>query len=222
MNEFIFQVAVVFVPGLIWLAIVDRLTTGLGKRSPLETALRGFAFGITAYFISFVLFALYVRGVWGAWPSLPKGMTGPLGARYLDALGPKDVIRAALLAPFLAISWSFAANRKYFLRFMQRVRITRKFGDESVWDFTMNMGTPAVEYVNIRDFDKRIVYAGFVMAFSEGKGNREILLDEAIVYDLASARELLRVPLLYLSLKPDALHVEYPFTKPTPEPKREE
>jgi hypothetical protein len=138
-------------------------------------------------------------------------MAGPPGARYVNALRPKDVIRTTLLAPFLATAWSFAANRKYFLRLMQYIGVTRKFGDESVWDFTMNMRTPAVEYVNLRDFENRIIYSGYVMAFSEGKGSREILLDNAIVYDLETAKELSRAPLLYLSLKPDCVHVEYPY-----------
>jgi len=33
MNEFVFQVAVVFIPGLVWTVVVDTLTVAKTKRS---------------------------------------------------------------------------------------------------------------------------------------------------------------------------------------------
>ena len=211
MDAFVFQIAVVFIPGLAWFAIVDRLTTGGGKRLPLATALRAFAFGLISYFIWFFFRSLVVRALWGAWPPLPDGIKGAPGVAYLGALRGKDIVCTTALSPLLAIAWSFAANRKYFLRAMQSMRVTRKFGDESVWEYTLNMGSAAVEYVNVRDLENKFVYSGYVKAFSEGGNQRELLLDRAIVYDLETGAEFLRVPLLYLSRKLEALHIEYPY-----------
>ena len=211
MNAFVFQMAVVFIPGLTWLSIVDKLTTGTSKRPSLATVLRAFAFGIISYFIWFLARGIYVRIGWGAWPPLPDDIKGAPGIAYLGALRARDVVWTTSLSPLLAIAWSFAANRKYFLRLMKWLNVTRKFGDETVWEYTLNMGTAAVEYVNVRDFERKVVYSGFVRAFSEGGEQRELLLDRAIVYDLETGTEFFRAPLLYLSRELAGLHVEYPY-----------
>ena len=44
-------------------------------------------------------------------------------------------------------------------------------------------GRPDVEYVHVRDFDKKIAYAGWVEAFSESEKQRELRLRDVLVYD---------------------------------------
>jgi len=215
MNETLFQTAVVFIPGLIWVAIVDTLTVGGGEQRPAyTTALRAFGFGVISYFLYFTGYFVLVRIASGSWPTLLDQVKTAPGLQDLRLLRPRDILGSSLVALLLAIAWSFAANRKWFLRAMQRLGVTHKFGDESVWDFTLNLRTPAVEYAHVRDFEHGIIYAGYIRAFSEGHGNRELLLEGAIVYDLDTAQEIFKVPLLYLSRKPESMHVEYPYAPP--------
>ena len=70
MTEFVFQLAVVFVPGLIWSTIVDRLCTTRGTRSDFSTVIRAFGFGVASYFVYFVGYYISFRGWYGVWPSL--------------------------------------------------------------------------------------------------------------------------------------------------------
>jgi hypothetical protein len=157
--------------------------------------------------------------VYGGWPTLLNGITAAPGAGELRALRPKDVLFASLLATVLAVLWAAASNRKLFMRLMQRLRVTRKFGDEGVWEYAFNMGTASVEYVNVRDFANRVAYAGFVKAFSEGGEFREILLDQVRVSDLDSGTHLFEMPMIYLSRTRDSLHIEFPFN---PQPQKPE
>jgi hypothetical protein len=221
MTEFVFlfQLAVVFVPGLIWSSIVDRLCTNPRPRSEFSAVLRAFGFGIATYFVYFVGYYVFIRVVYGGWPTLLNGITAAPGAGELRAVRPQDVLFATLLATVLAVLWAAASNRKLFMRLMQRLRVTRKFGDEGVWEYAFNMGTASVEYVNVRDLENRIAYAGFVKAFSEGGEFREILLDQVRVSELDGGTHLFEMPMIYLSRTRDSLHIEFPFN---PQPQKPE
>jgi hypothetical protein len=217
MTEFVFQLAVVFVPGLIWSSIVDRLCTKARARSEFSAVIRAFGFGVATYFVYFLGYYAIIRFWSGAWPTRLDGITAPPGAGELRILRPEDILFATVLATVLAVLWAAASNRKVFMRLMQRLGVTRRFGDEGVWEFTFNMGTASVEYVNVRDFENGVVYAGFVKAFSEGGEFREILLDRVRVSDMDSGTHLFEMPVIYLSRKPDSLHIEFPYKPPNVE-----
>lgn len=219
---FLFQLAVVFVPGLIWSSIVDRLCTKVRQRSEFSVVVRAFGFGIAAYFVYFVGYHAVFRLCYGAWPTLLDGITTAPATGELRAIRPKDVLLASLIATVLAVLWATVSNRKLFMRFMQWLGVTRKFGDEGVWEFTFNMGTATVEYVNVRDFENRVAYAGFVKAFSEGGEFREVLLDRVRVSDLDSGTHLFEMPMVYLSRNRDALHIEFPFNPQSQDQAKEE
>ncbi len=219
MTKFVFQLAVVFLPGLIWSTIVDRLCTRTRARSESSRVLRAFGFGVASYFVYFIVYYAGFRLWFGVWPAVLAGITSAPGVGDLRVLRPQDILFTSLLAAVLAVLWAAGSNRKVFMRLMQWLRVTRKYGDEGVWEFTFNRGTPSVEYVNVRDFENRVVYAGFVQAFSEGGQYREILLEHVRVSELDSGRHLFEMPVVYLSRKPDSLHIEFPFK---PQPKKEE
>jgi hypothetical protein len=220
MNETLFQIAVVFLPGLLWLATSDALMSGVRERSPTSTAVRAFGFGVVSYFVWFLIYFIWFRVWWGSWPTFLDKVTSAPGLQDLRILRPKDIFFSSILSVALSIAWAAAANRKLFLYAMQKIGVTRKFGSESVWEFTLNLREPAVEYAHIRDFTNKILYAGYIRAFSEGEGVRELLLQDVIVYDLDTAQKLFETGMLYLSLKPDSLHIEYPFTTTAGQPGR--
>jgi hypothetical protein len=68
-----------------------------------------------------------------------------------------DIAGALIVSVVLEVLWSGSTNHKLFLRAMQKIRITKKFGDENVWDFALNSNMPNVEYAYVRDFEKKIV-----------------------------------------------------------------
>jgi len=95
------------------------------------------------------------------------------------------------------------------MRFMKRIRATKRYGDEDVWDFTFNAHDRNVEYVHLRDFDKEIVYAGWVERFSDTEKVRELVLHDVKVYDF-EGNELFATPRVYIARPMDDIDIEFP------------
>ncbi len=93
---------------------------------------------------------------------------------------------------------------------LRAVGVTKRFGDEDVWEYVFNSGSPMSEYVNLRDFDRQLTYAGYVGAFSETGDIREILLRDVDVYDFTGTL-LYNMPHIYLARGKADLHVELPY-----------
>jgi hypothetical protein len=61
----------------------------------------------------------------------------------------------------------------------------------------------------LRDFEKQMVFSGWVRAFSESEKARELLLLDVRVTDFAGAF-LYEVELMYLAAPSDSFHIEFP------------
>lgn len=199
----ILQLAIIFLPGIIW-ASLDASYAAKTKPSEGQFFLRTFLFGITIYAVEFFLFTAIHR---------PFRMAELADASSHEVVG-RDILLEVLCAlpigSLLAIAWLYAAQYKLLTIFLQRIGATKKYGDEDVWDFTLNSGDEAVGYVHVRDFEHGYVYAGLVDAFSETDRIRELVLRAVIVYDF-EGDELYRTPRLYLALPTDAIHIEFPY-----------
>ena len=117
---------------------------------------------------------------------------------------------------FCALLWLYGTNYKLLTRLLQSISATKRYGDEDVWDFTFNSGKPEVEYVHVRDFEKKITYAGWVEAFSETEKQRELRLRDVIVYDF-EGNLLFETPRVYLARKMDNIDIEFPYRPGTTE-----
>jgi len=118
-----------------------------------------------------------------------------------------------------SILWLYAANYKILTRILQKIKATRKYGDEDVWDFFLNSSSKEVEFVNIRDFDRKVIFSGFVSVFSETDKTRELIISDVIVYDFDGI-ELYKTPRMYIANPTDSVIIEFPYvdtnaTEPT-------
>ena len=202
----ILQLAIIFLPGIIW-ASLDAGYAAKIKPSEGQFLLRTFLFGITTYAFEFLVFTAIRR---------PFHMAELTDASSHEVVGRDvmlEVLCALPIASLLAIAWLYAARYKILPNFLQFIRATKKYGDEDVWDYIFNSTDEEVEYVHVRDFEQRCVYAGWVNTFSETDRVRELVLLKVIVYDFES-QELYRTPRLYLARPPDAIHIEFPYQPP--------
>lgn len=129
---------------------------------------------------------------------------------FLDGPGIKLIFYASLVSTICALVWLYISNYKLLTRFLQLVAATKRYGDEDVWDFTFNSGRPEVEYIHLRDFEKKITYAGWVEAFSETEKQRELRLRDVIVYSF-EGEILFETPRVYLARKMDDIDIEFPY-----------
>ncbi len=79
---------------------------------------------------------------------------------FLDAGSIKLIFYASLVSLFCAVIWLYASTYRWLTRLMRHIKATKRCGDEDVWDFTFNSGRPEVGFVHVRDFDRKITYAG--------------------------------------------------------------
>jgi Family of unknown function (DUF6338) len=200
-STLFFELAVIFLPGFIWMKIYTYYGAK-GARSQFDMILNAFIFGVISYAI---LLAIYsVKGI-------------PLNVLNIDSdskklLDPKilpEIIYAICIAIICGIISLYVENFKIFTLFVQWIGATKRFGDEDVWDFTFNSRSRGMGYVHFRDFERSVVYAGYVICFSESGELRELLLVNVIVYDFGG-NKMYEVPRLYLARERHDVHIEFP------------
>lgn len=200
MDYFFFQLAIIFLPGLIWERIATRYAL---KRPPsqFEIALRTFTFGLSAYAITVMLY-----GVFGYDFILPelKRDAGFLERKFLNQFAV-----AIAVSITCAVGWLYLVNKAVLGRILRKIGATKSYGQEDVWDIVFNSPDGEVEYVYVRDYEKQKAFSGWVRAFSNAPHARELLLRDAQVYDL-DGNLLYEMPLIYIGRKPDNIDIEFP------------
>jgi hypothetical protein len=205
-DIFFFQLVIIFIPGIIW-ERVDAQFGPSSKPQQWDILRRTFVFGLAAYLVTYCLY----------W--LPSFAIDGLNFRvfhfkkddeFLDANSVKLIFSASLVSIICSVLWLYASTYKLITRFMQRIKATKRYGDEDVWDYTFNSGRAEVEYIHLRDFEKKLTYAGWVEAFSETEKQREIRLRDVIVYDF-EGNQLFETPRMYLARKMDNIDIEFPY-----------
>ena len=194
------QLAVVFLPGLIWTQLVATYAMKERPR-PAEFLVRAFIFGLLTYLAVYLMY-----GCLGLKFSEP-----PVGdSRQLITGGFADeLVWSSITAVAFAFVWIYGSTRRWMTRCLNRVGAATTHGKEDVWDLTFSRLRAEVEYVHVRDFERGITYAGWVRAYSETGKQRELLLRDVIVWDRANNK--IDVPLLYLAPDGSKIHIEFPY-----------
>ncbi|MEI7482980.1 MAG: hypothetical protein WCK75_11635 [Elusimicrobiota bacterium] len=214
-TEFTFRLLLLFVPGLLSLLIVDKLTNHKTYKPHevfIYTLLLGFIDYMALYAILNVLLVF-----WSEYHDL----------YFLQSLKDtkanlnfSELFFATLLAFPLGIFVSAAINRKWLFRLAYFLKVSRKFGYMAVGDYVMYLEAEGIEWVVVRDISKDLMYQGWAEAFSDSSEKKEIFLRDVIVYGESSGNKLYEVPGLYLNIS-DAT-VEFVGLKPTGDKKKQE
>jgi Family of unknown function (DUF6338) len=202
-DVLILQLAILFLPGLIW-AKLDARYTPKPKASDIEFFLRAFLFGVATYGIIFLIYSAL------GWPFTIINLADAGTQSVVTPAVLKEVLAATVLGFLLSIVWIYGSTYKWLTRFLQKIKATKTYGDEDVWDFTFNSSVAAVEYVHFRDFENKFVYAGWVMTFSETEKLRELVLRDVQVFDFEGVLQY-ETPLLYLARNAENIHIEFPY-----------
>lgn len=199
LDAFIFQIILLFLPGVVW----ARLDVSWGRRlkpSDIEFFILSFLYGITSYVITYGIYSAFGAQFELINMDKPTLFTGGV---------VKEVLAATVVSFVCGIAWMYASTYKLMARLLQRMKATKRFGDEDVWDFTFNSSSEAVKFIHWRDFEQKLVYAGYVNTFSESGDVREIVMRDVTVYDFEGNKQY-DVPLLYLARKSENIHIEFP------------
>lgn len=198
------QLALIFMPGIIWANIDAKYGAGL---KPQQTTLiiRAFLFGMATYSALFIIYS--VCGYNFGYASLGSN------PKTLNLFVLKDEIAWSIPLSFvLSIIWLWVVRYRLLMRFLHCVGASRRYGDEDVWSYTLNLSKPHVEYVHLRDLEQGFIFAGWIDTYSESEDVRELLLHDVIVYD-EEGDEISRSPYLYLSRPKDNIWIEFPYSE---------
>ncbi len=200
-STLFFEVALVFIPGFIWMKIHTRYGFK-GEKTQFDLVLNAFIFGVLAYAILDLLY-------WSEGWSLRIFELNTDSRKLLQPEIFPEILAAVGVSIIGGILSLYVENQKLFTRLVQRIGATKTDGDRDVWDFVFNSSSREAGFVHFRDFDQHVTYAGYVEVFSESGRLREIVLRDVVVYDFEQT-EMYRVPRLYLARAPENIHIEFP------------
>lgn len=115
------------------------------------------------------------------------------------AIAWSEIIIASLIGVPVAFSASAFHTYKLANRIGRFIRVTRRFGDEDVWDYFNNLpDIPEYEWVFVRDHKTGLVYFGWIYAYSDSEKDRELLMCDVDVYTNDKGEFLYKTGMLYL------------------------
>lgn len=190
-TEFGLRLVLLFLPGIICASLVDSLTTH-PPRTQFRFTLRALILGVASY----GLLALFLPGL-----------------SFFAALSDLEVVPSLVEAGYatgvsigLALLLTYIANHKVHFKIAQKLRLTKRFGDQDVWSYLFN--SPDVEWIVVRDHKRNLVYDGRVRFFSDGSADAELYLQDAKVYDNSSGKHLYDIAGMYVSLDRTDMTIE--------------
>ena len=209
MNTLALTLALIFLPGIIW-ARLDAKYASQTKPSKFDLILNVFVFGLVAYVVTFLLYSIPGVDRIADFNLTALEVDDDRAGDVLDTSIVDDILAATGVSLILGPAWLWLKQHKIITRALQWIGATKRYGDEDVWDFTLNSTDAASRYVNLRDDQTGLTYSGYVDVFSENPSVRELLLRDVIVYDTATKAELAKVPRIYIAREPKGMTLEFP------------
>lgn len=214
------KILFLLIPGIIAFFVVKSV----GPKRPrgdFESGLQIFLYGTFCYALAGLVEGVYVSFAEVApASSILKTIVGralELATLKPDAgLEAGHIALATLLALIVGLVVSYVQTRSMPHRALQRLGVTKRTGEVDMWGFTFN--SPSLDsWVTVRHPDGK-VYQGWVRGYSDGDGQRELLLADVLVYasapDSDRLAEVDSIPTLYLGLDPKNCTIEFQSTKP--------
>lgn len=211
-SDFLIRLIFIGLPGILGQQIYQKL-----KGKPIRKDWEDF--------IEIVLFALGSYTIYGLAVEILHRLhfispVTPLQALF-DATKPiswAEIAWASLTGGVLGFISAFGYNKRWLNRFGQLLRATKRFGDEDVWSFFLNLPA-SEEWVFVRDHKENLVYYGWIKAFSESEKERELVVMDVKVYSNSAAKLLYETDSIYIARKNDDLTIEIPKIKEKGQPK---
>ena len=211
MNSELAQLALIFMPGLIWANIDEKY--GAGKPPDhVKFFVRVFLFGMSTYVALYGLYslaALCLEDLEFGHYGWAKDITNPDLSAFID-----EIFWSVPLSLFLSVLWLYAVRYKVLRKLLHFLNTTERLGDEDLWSTILNeyqLGDP----IYFRDCAKDLIYLGWVDSFSQNEDNREMVLRDVREYkdvrlEDGSTQHLFNTPRLYVSCDKNSILINFP------------
>ena len=206
MNFELAQLALIFAPGLIWANIDEKY----GEGKPPNTVkffVRSFLFGLTTYVVLYLIYyllSLDTNGLRFEFNSSEGQST--LTDLYLK---PADIFWSIPLSLCLSIVWLYIVSFKFLTKNLLFFGATRRINDEDLWSTVLDEDSIGGQPVHLRDFDKGLIFSGWVESFSQNESSRELVLTDTEVRT-ECGEILFEASRLYVSCEKNSFLLEFP------------
>lgn len=201
-NSVAVQLALLFVPGLFW-AMIDAAHRPISQSGQFVYTLRVFAFGVISYSIVGIVYR-------ACGEQFDVVRFSNNGWHLEDAID--ELLWAVLTSLLLSVVWLYGRTYKVITRLLNNIKATNHIADQDIWEFMFNADEPKTKYAHVRDYKNELIYAGYVVAYSERTDLRELAMVDVCVFN-SSAELLYAVPRLYLARSVSEITLEFPVTE---------
>lgn len=209
MNTLVLTLALIFLPGIIWARLDARYARQV-KPSQSEFIVNVFVFGLIAYLATYLAYLVPWVSRIAAFDLTAITLDDATVARTLQRSVVDDILAATAAALLLAPAWLAVQRYKLVVRFLQKIKVTKRYGDEDVWDYLLSSDDPRAFYVNLRDDLTGQTFSGFVDQFSEEPELRELVLSQVQGFETKTGEPTIQVARLYLARDPKGMTLEFP------------
>lgn len=201
-SEFVFRLLLLFLPGIISSFIIDMFTVHKA-RTQYQILIHSFLLGLMSYFVYWIIISVLSNTILTT--GKPFSFLHALN-NSKDPISYEEIVYVCILSVFIGLLITAIHTYKLHSRLMQKLRITKKFGELDVWGYLMN--SPDTLWVTVRDISNNLMYDGWVQAFSDNSKEAELLLGDVVVYKNDTGERLYDVATQYLSLDKNNMSIE--------------
>jgi len=206
LSNLLIKIIVLILPGIITWMLFRKLVGWSAKPKWYD-------------FCEIIVFSVITYSIYGIFVKFLKYACGiDCNVIFFEAvLNEKTEVRlseifwASLTGVLIALLSSYVYTHKLINKLGRYLHITRKFGDEDVWDFFHNLPEElGYEWVYVRDYKANLVYFGCIVAYSDSEKERELLLKDVEVFTNSEGKRLYESKMLYLCRDKYDLSIEVP------------
>ncbi len=212
MNTLVFTLALIFLPGIIW-ARLDARYARQAKPAQSELIVNVFVFGLVAYLATYLAYLIPYVSRFASFDLTAIALDDEQVSQTLKRSVVDDILVATAMSLLLAPIWLAIQRYKLVVRTLQRLKVTKRYGDEDVWDYLLSSDDPRVLYVNVRDEQTGQTFTGYVEQFSEEPGLRELVLSKVEGFNTKTGDGEFKVERIYLARDPKGMTLEFPASE---------
>jgi len=211
-SDLVWKLFLLLLPGVITTLFVRYITTNKNY-TPFYFIIYSAIFGLGTFFLLEIIISVY--NIFRAVFSSKIEVCWNLNLSIWDSIinGKSDFKKLELIFAYIA-AIPFGLIIGYFIQhktlndFLQRIKLTTRFGDGDVWSHFLNMEN--VEWIIVRDKQNNLAYFGSIRSYSEANDKREILLESVDIYTSDSWIKLYSSEAVLLELNDKQFSIELP------------
>ena len=204
------KILLILFPGIVATKISNRLTERR-RENAWEFFVRTFLYGIVTYMCTYIIMLIgngVIRGILYGFLNLENPPFLIDLSFYKNILNINEqinidyinIVTTTVVAIILSFISSKCDNKGVLNKFAQKINVTKKFAEHDVWaNLFNNMEQNA--WITIRDIENDIIYQGWPRKFSSDHEEKELLLEDVIVFRNSDGVKLFERKNMYFNIK---------------------